>query len=117
MAAAVTPIARAQSAMVRALAALPDGLLRLMVGRPVVRDGQRLHVEAQLGLRLLALAGEKELADSTVAEARARVAHDAETFEGPKLEVMSARDTTVQGAAGPLGARLYVPVDAGRPGP
>ena len=41
----------------RALTGLPDGLLRAMVGRPVVIDGQELHVEVQLGLKLLALAG------------------------------------------------------------
>jgi acetyl esterase len=113
----MTAGARAQSGLVRGLAALPDRALRTIVGRPVVRDGQRLDVEAQLGLRLLALAGEKDLADSTVAEARSRVAHDAGTFEGPKVEVASAADTTVEGAAGPLGARLYVPLDAGSPGP
>ena len=85
MAADAPVSARAQSAFVRGLAALPDGALRLLVGRPVVRDGQRLHVESQLGLRLLALAGDKALADSTVAEARERVAGDARTFEGPKV--------------------------------
>jgi acetyl esterase len=108
---------RAQSGLVRGLAALPDRALRMMVGRPVVRDGQRLDVEAQLGLRLLALAGEKDLADSTVAEARARVAHDAGTFEGPKVDVAGAVDTTIEGAGGSIAARLYVPLDAGSRGP
>jgi acetyl esterase/lipase len=108
--------ARAQSATVRGLASLPDGLLRRMVGKPVVRDGQRLHVEAQLGLRLLALAGEKDLSESTVAEARARVAGDAATFEGPKVEVASVSDTTVQGATGELRGRLFVPPQQGATG-
>jgi acetyl esterase len=109
--------ARAQSATVRGLAALPDGVLRRIVGRPVVRDGQCLDVEAQLGLRLLALAGEKTLADSTVAEARARVAQDAATFEGPKLEVASVSELTVDGPDGPLAARLYVPPRSAEPAP
>jgi acetyl esterase len=109
--------ARAQSAVVRGLAALPDGVLRLLVGRPLVLDGQRLHVESQLGLKLLALAGEKELAQSTAAEARARVARDASTFEGPKVEVASVSQITVQGADGPLDARLYVPPGGAEPAP
>lgn len=41
-----------QRASVRALLALPDGLLRGAVGRPVLIDGQRLDIEAQLALRL-----------------------------------------------------------------
>jgi acetyl esterase len=59
------------SVLVRALARLPDGLLRVMVGRPVVIDGQELHVEAQLGLKLLELGGSPPLATLSVAEARA----------------------------------------------
>ena len=117
MAATLSPSARAQSAVVRGLAALPNGVLRLLVGRPVIRDGQQLGVESQLGLRLLALAGEPELEDLTVPAARARIVHDAGTFEGPKLEVASASDMTLDGAAGPLRGRLYVPPGATGAGP
>ena len=49
---------RIEGGLVRGLAALPHPLLRLLVGRPVVVDEQRLHVEAQLAVKLLALAGE-----------------------------------------------------------
>jgi acetyl esterase len=114
--AAVPLSARAQSAFVRGLAALPHGVLRLLVGRPVVRDGQRLDVESQLGLKLLALAGEKDLQDSTVPEARTRVAADAQTFKGPVLELASVSDVSVPGPEGPVGARLYVPSGVGDPG-
>jgi acetyl esterase len=105
----VTPTARAQSAIVRGLAALPDRVLRGLVGRPVVRDGQELHVESQLGLRLLALAGEPELEELTVAEARARIENDARTFEGPKLQVSNVSEVNVDGAEGTIRGRLYVP--------
>jgi acetyl esterase len=117
MAATVTASARAQSAVVRALASLPDGVLRLIVGRPVVRDGRRLHVESQLALRLLALAGEPDLEALTVPDARARVAGDAQTFEGPKVEVGAVSEVEAEGAAGTLRARLYVPLEAIGPGP
>jgi acetyl esterase len=108
---------RAQSAFVRGLAALPDRVLRAVVGRPVDLDGQRLHVESQLGLKLLALARTPKLTESSVPEARARVAGDARTFEGPKVALASVADVTVQGATGQLGARLYVPPGANGDGP
>jgi acetyl esterase len=94
---------------VRALAALPDGLLRVVIGRPVAIDGQELHVEAQLGLKLLALAGAPPLETLSVAEGRAQVAEDARTFEGVRPEVARVDEITLSGAAGQLRARLYVP--------
>lgn len=55
---------RLESLVVRALAGLPHGLLRVLVGRPVTIDGQELHVEVQLVLKLLALAGDPPLESS-----------------------------------------------------
>jgi acetyl esterase len=102
---------------VRGLAALPHGVLRLLVGRPVVRDGQHLDVESQLGLKLLALARAPELAQSTVPEARARVATDAQTFKGPELDVAHVSDLVVPGPGGSFTTRLYVPSGASDSGP
>ena len=95
--------------MVRGLAALPPRVLRRLVGRPVVVDGQQLHPEVQLALKLLELAGEPELGDLTVSDARARVAKDARTFEGRKLEVGRVEELQLSGAGGPVGARRYLP--------
>ena len=103
--------ARTESGLVRALAGLPDGLLRVMVGRPVAIDGQELHVEAQLGLKLLKLGGSPPLETLSVAEARAQIVADARAFEGPKCTVSRVEEVTLGGATGPLGARLYVPAD------
>ncbi|MDX6667733.1 MAG: hypothetical protein QOK04_1113, partial [Solirubrobacteraceae bacterium] len=47
-----------ESSFVRGLAGLPDRVLRALVREPVAIDGQHLHVEVQLILKLLALAGE-----------------------------------------------------------
>jgi len=105
---------RIESVLVRALAGLPDGLQRLMVGRPVVIDGQELHVEAQLALKLLELGGSPPLETLSVAEARAQIVVDALAFEGPKCAVGRVEELTVGVATGSLGARLYVP--AGSPG-
>ena len=98
-----------QGALVRGLLALPDPLLRPIAGRPVILDGQRLHVEVQVALRLLALAGEEPLSGMDAGQARARVLLDARTFQGPRIEVESVREVTVSGADGPLRGRLYIP--------
>jgi acetyl esterase len=98
-----------RGATVRGLLGLPHPVLRLLAGRPVTIDGQRLDVEAQMGLRLLALSGEDQLERLTPEDARARVRNDARTFEGPKLKVARVDPVDVPGAAGTLGGRLYVP--------
>ena len=80
-----------------------------MVGAPVVIEGQRLNVEAQLSLRLLALASAPPLESLSVADARAQIATDAQAYAGPKVEVGLVEDLTLAGASGSLGGRLYVP--------
>src|SRR5437660_8486626 len=92
---------RVQSSVVRGLAALPPRVLRRVVGQPVVVDGQQLHPEVQLALKLLEMAGEPELAELSVSQARARVAKDARTFEGPKFEVERVEELQLSGAEGP----------------
>lgn len=103
--------ARSESVLVRALAGLPAGWLRVMVGRPVVIDGQELHVEAQLGLKLLELGGSPPLETLSVEDARARVVVDALAFEGSKCVVSRVEEVALDGVNGPLGARLYIPSD------
>jgi acetyl esterase len=93
---------------VRSLAGLPEWLLRPLVGPAVVIDGQELDIEAQLVLRLLALSG-KSLEQDSVARARAAIAEEAMTFEGPKLQVKRVEQLMLAGPAGQLPARLYVP--------
>jgi acetyl esterase len=100
---------RMQSGVVRGLAGLPDAAIRLLVGRPTVRDGQRLHPETQLALKLLAMAGAPELEELTPDQARARVAQDARTFEGPKVGLDEVRELELPGATKSIPARLYVP--------
>jgi acetyl esterase len=108
--------ARVELLIVRALAALPERLLRLLLGSPVMIDGQELDVEAQLALKLLALAGAPQLETLGVAQARAQLAADANTFAGPKVPVGRVQDMTVPGPAGALAARLYVPEGASEAG-
>jgi acetyl esterase len=86
----------------------------MIVGRAVVLDGQQLHVEVQLALKLLALAGEPSLDSVTVADARARVAKDAHAFRGPQIEVARVEQLTIPAPSGAIGGRLYVPELHGR---
>lgn len=79
------------------------------MGRPVTVDGQRLHPEVQLGLKLLELARAPELKDLTPSQARDRVAQDARTFEGTKVSVERVDELQLAGARGELRARRYVP--------
>ena len=110
---AIDLASKLRGATVRGLLGLPRPVLRLLAGRPVTIDDQRLDVEAQMGLRLLALAGEDPLDRLTPERARARVRTDAQTFEGPKIQVARVDPVTVSGAAGALGGRLYVPHNDG----
>lgn len=84
----------------------------MILGRPVVIDGQELHVQSQLGLKLLELSGSAPLETLSPDEARAQVRADAQAFEGAKCEVARVREVQVSGACGALNARLYEPVGA-----
>ncbi len=75
----------------------------------MVIDGQRLDVEVQFILRLLALAGGSPVEMLSVAEARAQLASEVRSAAGPKLAVARVEAITVPGPATPLHARLYVP--------
>ena len=52
----------------------------------------------------------------TPAEARAEFAADIAAVDGAKPEVASTAELTLQGAAGPLAARVYLPLSAAAPG-
>ncbi len=57
----------------RALLRLPRPVLRAIAGRPIVRDGRTLDVQAQVAIRAAKLAGKKPSWQMTVAEARADI--------------------------------------------
>jgi len=105
---------RLESALARALAGLPDRLLRVALGRPVVIDGQELHIEAQLELKLRALAGAPPLETLSVAKGRAQFAEDVRILGGAQPKVARVEEITVSDASRPLGARLYAPPGVGK---
>ncbi len=103
-------------AVLRTAGALPAGLVRVLAGSPVVVDGQELHPEVRLALRLLELGGEPAYEKLSVADARAEVEREATLFGGPPIPVGEVRDLVVPGPAGGIRARLYRPHPDSRPG-
>lgn len=99
---------RWQAAGVRGLFALPRPVQRLLAGPAVHRDGQRLALEAQLLVRVQA-AADQALVQGSPAASRARMRRSMQIVDGPRVDLVDARNLTVPGPAGPVGCRLYVP--------
>ena len=103
---------RTESVAVRALLALPaSAQRRLAGGAPIHRDGQDLDHEMQLLLRLLEANPAPALPDLTPVLARAEILRTARSVAGPPAPLARIEELTVAGAAGPLRARLYVPLE------
>ncbi|MQA76031.1 MAG: alpha/beta hydrolase fold domain-containing protein, partial [Solirubrobacterales bacterium] len=104
-----------EKAIARGVPALPGPLARALAGRPVRIDGQELHPQVRIALRLERLTGGSEILP--VAEARERRRRDARVFSGPRLEVARTEEIELPGPAGSIAARLYSPEGAGGPAP
>jgi len=102
---------RARATGARALAALPEGVVRRLAGRPIVIEGQTLDPYVQVAVRLEQLTG--GFKPVPVEQVRAQRLGDARAFAGPRIEVARKREIAIPGPAGPIGARLYVPAGIG----
>lgn len=89
---------------------LPPKVLRLLVRKPVVVDGQTLAPEMQLMLRLQKLARMPAAETLPVAQARVELQRQ-QLLAGGRQHVGALRDLEVDGAEGPLRARLYTPTE------
>ena len=94
--------------VLRTLGALPTGAQRLIGGRPIRIDGQELHTEVQMALRLLNLAAGETFETMPLDQGRAQISSEAWVFGDP-IPVGTVRDMTIPGPAGPIPARLYRP--------
>lgn len=102
----------------RAMAALPPAAqVRLSGSPPIEVDGHRLEPEVQLILAMMERQGEPPADQLTVAAARERSRRQSIAFAGPTVTVGAVRDLSVDGATGPLRARLYSPDEPDGPHP
>ena len=102
----------------RSVMNLPAPLLRALVVRPTRRDGLTLAPEIQLMLRLQRWTREARIEDLPLPQARRQMVRQTRHVGG-ELPIGTTEDLTVDGATGPLEARLYVPAadDGATPGP
>ena len=92
--------------LLRGLGAIPRSLQVRLAGPPIEVDGNHLDPEVQVTLRFAnALGGEQEMLP--VAESREYLDLEARLFRGRRLPVHGVRGLQVDGAEGPLRARLY----------
>lgn len=99
---------RVARGVMRAVGALPPRVQRALGGRPTRIDGQELHPEIQIALRLLRLTAGRTFEQLPLSKGRAQISGEAWIFGDP-FPVETVRDLSVPGAAGPLAARLYRP--------
>jgi acetyl esterase len=108
---------RAQYLAARVAGLLPERALHLLAGgAPGAVDGSVLDDQIHLGLAVRGRFTEKP---QDVAERREASRRTARLMAGRPVPVLAVRDVQVDGAAGPLRARHYVPMSQGlaRPAP
>ncbi|RAS60374.1 acetyl esterase [Lentzea atacamensis] len=83
---------------------LPGPLRRLIAGTPICLDGQDLHPEAQLLLKLAHLSG-TDWRTKTASESRLDLELSSKLVAGPKITGVGTRELTI----GEFAGRLYTP--------
>jgi len=87
---------------------LPAPVRRLITGPPITLDGQRLHPQAQLLLKLQSLSGE-DWATTTPAANRAGLSRSSALVGGPVIEGVHVRPVRIPRGDDVLPARFYQP--------
>ncbi|KAJ1684513.1 hypothetical protein LUZ63_020268 [Rhynchospora breviuscula] len=99
---------RVQGAVLRLAMNLPAAVQRRLLGAPVVREGQPLWPEVQTMLALQRLSGEPKVEEQPLEVARPLLVRQARAVGGHQ-RVGRVDALRVDGDAGELDARLYVP--------
>jgi acetyl esterase len=95
---------------------LPPWAIRRLIGPAPRLDGQELAPDIQMLLELDRRAGTTSLVEGrTVEQARAENKLGAKIVSGPSRPMARVEELSVAGAAGELGARLYVALDSPPP--
>ncbi|MCB9743485.1 MAG: alpha/beta hydrolase [Alphaproteobacteria bacterium] len=112
-----SPGARVERLLYRGAMALPRPLQRLLGGPPICVEAEALSPDAQLTARLTRLRPPSDLSQLSPEQARAATLRRAYVVGGAPPALAEVRELTLQGAAGPLAARLYVPEGLPAPSP
>ena len=107
---------RLEATLLRAALGLPTPVQRRLAGRPTVVDDLPLAPEVQLLLRLQKLARIPAAETLPLDRARAELRRQ-QLLVGGRQPIAEVRDLKVDGAEGPLLARLYVPSERVGSGP
>ncbi|WP_036226224.1 alpha/beta hydrolase [Marmoricola sp. URHB0036] len=107
---------QAQALVIRTAMNLPARVQRALNRRPVLVDGLELSPEVQLMLTLKRLARVPAAETLPVAQARIELSRQ-QWMVGGRQTVGALRDLEVDGAEGPLRARLYIPTERTGPDP
>ena len=97
-----------ESALLKRVMNLPVRVQRRLVRRPVELDGQVLAPELQLMLRLQKLARTPAVETMLISAARAELVRQSRLVGGEQ-PIAALRELQVDGAGGPIPARLYTP--------
>jgi acetyl esterase len=108
---------RLERRFARLLLGLPDGLLRILAGPPVVRDGLTLDVQAQFLIGLRKRGGKKAWHERTVKQARRDIEIDSGTISPVASRPVDTEALSLDGPAGVIAARVYRPQGLARPAP
>lgn len=101
---------RLTSSLLELILGLPPGVQQRLIRKPIVLDGQTLSREVQLLLLSKKLARIPAAETLPLAEARAELAMQ-QLLVGGRQPIGALRDLEVDGAEGPLRARLYSPTE------
>jgi len=102
---------RARAVAARAVAALPHAAKRRIAGAPIVLDGLELDLDTQVLLKLAERDPRPALSGLTPVQARAELLSSARMVAGAPIRGVEIGRTSVVGAAGPLDARVYTPLE------
>ena len=107
-----TALGTVQGSALKPVTVLPKALRHRLAGAPIQIDGNVLDPDLQLLLRLENLL--PSTMKSSVATARTNLITMSKLVAGHPREIQRVTELTVRGGDGQLGARLYVPRNAGR---
>ncbi|MCU0295470.1 MAG: alpha/beta hydrolase [Candidatus Nanopelagicales bacterium] len=115
MSATLNPSQRAMRAVIRGLGMLPEPAQRMIAGKPVEIDGQRLLTEVQMALRLLNAIPGSSFEDLPIPQARAQIDAEAMIF-GDCEPVEVIEDILIPTRAGSVPGRVYIGSASSEPG-